>query len=259
MKVDYPIQWVPVTPDYILASMQEEWRQIALPDPTEERELPTFTTTIAQWRDLLDLLDWRRLGRALNEAWGTSFSRQQWREVLEPPREKTLRQVCELLASQAKRPLVPPATLLGHRCGSAGVFLAIRAMLIHAGVRDCVRPSTALQPMLRKRPEVFLRQVARLSPGGLPFAFRGGLWRTVTTLICLLGVLLLVIGGTSDIPEIILTGVVLCGAGWIGELSYHGPLTLENVTTFRQLAELVVQKQQQYGFGPWAGDKRKLP
>ena len=48
-------------------------------------------------------------------------------------------------------------------------------------------------------------------------------------------------------PEYILASIQ---EEWIGGLLYHGPLTLENVNTFRQLAELIIQKQQRYGFGP---------
>jgi hypothetical protein len=102
MKAAYPVQWVSATPEYILASIQGEWRQIMLPDATEERDLPTFNTTIAQWRDLLDLVEWRPLGRSLNKAWGTNFSRQQWREVLEPARKKTLRGVVADAANKSQ-------------------------------------------------------------------------------------------------------------------------------------------------------------
>jgi len=257
MNAVYSIQWVPVTPEYILASFQEEWRQIALPDAQEERELPTFTTTIAQWRDLLDLVDWSRLGRALNEAWGTNFSRQQWREVLEPSRKKTLRGVCDLLASQAKRPLVPPAKLLGHECAAAGVFLAVRSLLLQAGVPDDLRPSTTLEPVLRKWPKVFQNEIARLCPGGLPFVFAGWFGGALTGLICLMGWLLMVVGSSASVAELIIVGVLLCGAGWIGGLFYHGPLALKNVSDFRQLAELIVEQQQRYGFAPRSCERPK--
>ena len=60
MKAEYPIEWRPATPQYILASLREEWRQCALTEgeqPDEvERRLPTFATTVHQWREAMELL-----------------------------------------------------------------------------------------------------------------------------------------------------------------------------------------------------------
>ena len=111
---------------------------------------------------------------------------------------------------------------------------------------------------MRKWPKVFQKQIAQLSPGGLPFIHGGRFWSRFTALTFLVGVLLLVIGSIFHLAEVTIVGVVLCGAGWIGGLFYHGPLTLENVNSFRQLAELIVEKQQRYGFGPRPSEKAKL-
>ncbi len=60
MKAGYPIGWVPATPDYIFASLREEWRQCALSEGEEaeevERQLPALTTTVHEWREALDLV-----------------------------------------------------------------------------------------------------------------------------------------------------------------------------------------------------------
>jgi hypothetical protein len=249
MKAAYPVQSVPVTPEYILASIQEEWWQVALLDGYEpedtEKEMPTFSTTIHEWRDVMDLLGWRALGKALDEAWGTEFSREQWRDTLEPAREKTLRGVCELLASQAKRPVAPPVKLLGHDCRAAGIFLAIRSLLIEAGGSSDARPSTALKPFLRRYSGVFLGPVARLAPGGLPFAQANQVAIRLCALSSLMAVLLFVGSSIWKEPGSAIAGVVLFGASWLGGWLVRGPLKLEHVDTFRGLTELIVKLQKQ--------------
>jgi hypothetical protein len=53
MKTCCQIEYVPATPEYVLASIREEWRQSALLDGEEpddiERQLPTFATTVHEW------------------------------------------------------------------------------------------------------------------------------------------------------------------------------------------------------------------
>jgi hypothetical protein len=254
MKIHYPIRWVPARPEYILASLQEEWRQVAALDGYEpediEKEMPTFSTTIHQWRDSMDLLGWRALGKALNEAWGTKFSRDQWRGVLEPAKERTLRGVCELLSSQAQRPVAPPVTLLGHDCREAGVFLAIRSLLIDAGDSIDVWPSTALKPFLRRYPRVFLGPIARLVPGGLPFIQANQTALRFCAVVSLVAIILLGCSGIWKEPVLAIFGVLLFVAGWLGGWLVRGPLRLERVGTFRELTGLILKLQKQAGVGP---------
>lgn len=252
MKSSYPIQWLPATPEYILAGIQEEWRQFArdceLTAEDRERQMPTFNTTIRRWCDDAMLDEWMPLGQALNQTWGTKFTRKQWRQVLEPAREKTIRGVCELLATQAQRPLVPPAKILGHECQSAGVFLAIRSLLIAAGAPANLRPSSSVEPYLKKWPKVFQEEIDPLVLGGLPYKLVNEFWPILTGLTSTVGALLLVAGSISKVPETIIVGVFLFAGGWLGGLLYRGPLTLESANTFRDLVEIIVKKQRAYGF-----------
>lgn len=251
MRADYPIQWVPATPEYILACLQEEWRQCALPD--EEGKLPTFETTVDEWREAMDLVWWSPLGHALNKFWGTKFSEWQWFRVLVPAREQTLGDVCRLLATKAQRPVVPPARLLGCDCASAGVFLAIRSLLLRAGAPPELRPSTPLKPYLRKWPKVFRKEVSRLVPGGLPFGFEGNLSERVFAWSAILGGLLLAASALVNEPALIITGVMLFALGWFGGLFgstwFPGRLTLRNVKTFRDLTEMIIKQQRWAGVG----------
>lgn len=257
MKPEYSINWVPATPEYILASLREEWRQCALiegeqPDDIE-RELPAFAVTVHEWRETLDLLGWRALGRALNESWGTRFTPDQWFSVLEPARERTLRGVCELLATQALRPVVPPARLLGHECAAAGVFLAIRSLLVQAGAPPQLRPSTPLESFLQKWPEVFLTQISRLSPGGLSFTRKQEFLTAVVVLSYILAALLTLLGLLAKDPWLPIAGLALFGLGWIGAGCgrwFQGSLEMDSVTDFRGLTEVIMTQQSRAGLGP---------
>lgn len=256
MKADYPIEYVPATPEYILACIREQWRQNALLDGEEpddaERQLPTFVTTVHEWREAMDLVGWRPLGQALNEDWETQFTESQWFSVLMPAREKTLRGVCELLATQARRWVLPPAKMLGRECASAGVFLAMRALLVQAGAPRELRPSTPLEPFLQKWPEVFLQQVSRLAPGGLPFTRKNETFNTLIALSYIFSGLLLLPGLLVKDPWMASGAVILYGLAWIGAGCggwFPGPLKLEAVTNFRGLTEAIVEQQRRSGFG----------
>jgi hypothetical protein len=254
MNARYPIEWVPATPEYVLACFQEEWRQRAWLEAAEpaavERPWPTFETTIQAWREALDLVWWSPLGQSYNKSWGTRFSEWRWFSVLVPARQKTLRDVCHLLASQARRPRVPPAKLLGCACGSAGIFLAVRSLLSPAGAPPGVRPSTPVGPFLKRWPKVFLREISRLAPGGLPFTCEDGPLVTPIALGSLAGVLLLLASCAVAEPVLTIAGVILFGAGWLGGLCYRGRLAFERVRTFRGLTGVIVEQQRRAGVGP---------
>ncbi len=257
MKTDYPIEWVPANQEYILASLREEWRQCALSEGEEtervERQLPMFTTTIHEWRESMDLVGWKALGQALNASWGTQFSADQWFNVLEPAREKTIRELCALLATQARRPLVPPARMLGCQCPTAGIFLAIRCLLVQVGAPCDLRPSTPLAPFLQRWPEVFQQRISRLAPGGLLFTYKQETLTLLVILFYILAALLVLLSLVAGSPWPAIGGVFFYGLGWSAAGCgrwFPGPVTLGSVTTFRGLTEAIIEQQSRTGFGP---------
>src|SRR4051794_23215382 len=89
--------------------------------------------------------------------------------VLEPANTRTLRGVCELIASHAERTRVVNAGHFGTSSKSAGAFLAIRSLLLCAGAdAGAVRPSLPIADVTRRFPQVFLGPISRLAPGRLP-------------------------------------------------------------------------------------------
>ncbi len=248
----YQVRWVPATPEYILAHLQEEWRQCAVTgDPNEPAsQPPTFVTTVHEWRQELDLVWWSPLGHALNKEWNTKFSQRQWFGVLVPAREKTLRHVCNLLATAAQRPVFPRRKLLGCDGAAAGVFLAVRSILVQAGAPPPLRPSTPLEPYLRNWPKVFCEQIARLAPGGLPLCFENRFMERCTALSLALGCLLLLLSAFAAEPWLVIGGVALFAFGWFGGLFggswFPGRLKLENTSTFRGLTERIVEQHRRF-------------
>ncbi|HRZ47691.1 MAG TPA: hypothetical protein P5555_21160 [Candidatus Paceibacterota bacterium] len=253
MRADYPIECVPATPEYILAGIQEEWRQGAGLCGDAGEAPPTFAATVKQWREAMDLVCWSPLGHALNKQWGTSFSQWEWFGVLVPAGEKNLGDVCRLLARQARRPKIPPAKLLGHECPEAGLVLAIRALLVRAGATPRLKPSTSLESYLKRWPKVFLKGICSLAPGGVPFTFEASRFGTVAVVSFILGIVCLAGGAASSEPWGIIVGVLLFALGWFGgflEGSWiHGPLELDGATTFRDLTQRVFEQQRRCGVG----------
>jgi hypothetical protein len=160
-----------MTPDDVLEVFVESCRQdCAINGECDPEVSIHFDMTVSEWRDACDLLsNSRKLGRALNEWFETDFSDSQWRSVLRPARRRTLRQVCELIATRAQRPVITPASVLGHECLTAGAFFTIREVLRRADfdVAD-LRPSTALSTFLETRGGMFVSTVAKLGSMGLP-------------------------------------------------------------------------------------------
>lgn len=70
---------------------------------------------------------------ALNKAWSIDLEDLDWESVLEPSETRTLREVCELIAQQAKVNKVSPVAFLGGRCSANRAFQAIRVAIV-AGI-----------------------------------------------------------------------------------------------------------------------------
>lgn len=163
-------QPAPCTPDYVLEVIRDSYRHQVQYDPEAEPGVNlAFDSTVADWRCACDLLVCKPLGRALGSEWGFHATDEAWRQVLEPPKQRRLIDVCAFIASQVVRPVARPSKLLGSLCQSGGTFFAVREALRVAGAKvEGLRPSSPLQPLLSKYPGVFLGPVSRLAPNRLP-------------------------------------------------------------------------------------------
>lgn len=158
-----------MTAEDVLAALRESLRQQVEYDPEATQTELTFDSTIAAWRDACDLVAWRPLGRALNAIFETHFTDGEWKPVLTPPKRRTLRDVCALLASQARAPMVESKCLLGASCRAAGTFLLVRDALRRDGANvDDLRPSSPTAPWLRKHLGALLILAEKIAPRKLP-------------------------------------------------------------------------------------------
>lgn len=238
-----------VTPNYALALIRDSHRQQCQYDPEADPSVElTFDSTVAEWRLACDLVSWRELADASNAWWGFECSREEWRAALEPATERTLRDVCELLARHAKIPRPRPAMLLGSPCVSGGTFLTIRALLGEAGAdaRE-IAPSTPLDYYARRYLHVFLGPISWLAPDALPPVkildhpiSKTALWGTLA------GLILMPVGACTSLHALTIIGVsafaVSYAMTWIAA-RWLGPSRVEfgNLKTFRDLATSVAR------------------
>ncbi len=249
MDVHYPTIDESATSDYVLTVMRDDHRLMCHVGEADPNVLLSLDTTVAEWREACDLLDWRELGHALNQFWCISCSDAEWRRALTPEKEKRLSDVCHLIAAHASRPTIRPATLFGNTCASAGAFLTIRSLLNQAGARaEEIAPSTALAPYARRHLDVFLGAIRRLAPGALPpVRIRMPIYdATVRGLFA--GVLCLVIARLAGEPLFTIFGVLVLAVSYLVQLAARGfpPTSVEigQLKTFRELAQVVARGSQ---------------
>jgi hypothetical protein len=161
---------VGVDAEYILRVLIDEHRQQVRLDPEADPGATlSFRTSVADWRSACDLVAWRKLGHALNASWKINATESEWKSVLEPARQRTLRDVCQFLANRVQLPKLVPMGYLGASCASAGAFFGIRSALAEQGIDTRgIKPSTELATYAALAPVVFISFAARIAPGRLP-------------------------------------------------------------------------------------------
>jgi hypothetical protein len=245
MNNKFPPQEVPATPEYVLSVIADNHRQQSQFDPEVDRDtVLTFDTTVARWREACDLLSWTRLAHALNSAWSVNFSDDEWKAVLHPPRQRTLLDVCTLIASRANRPVIRAITMLGKPCNTAGAFLTVRHFLSQAGAdASQIGPSTELSPFLRTYLGEFLGPISRLAPGRLPpVAIRTSFYHSAVVgfAISLLFVLVTALVGRPECTALAtMFAIVFYPLIWIAARRRPEDVQFGELKTFRDLAYLL--------------------
>jgi hypothetical protein len=170
IDTNYPTSSEKATPEYVLAVFQDLHRHAAAIDPDVERDSElSFETTIQEWRLICDLLPWRELALEYNKLFEINCSKDRWRVVLEPAKTRTLLDVCNLVASEATRPKIRPAHLLGPPCRTAGAFLTVRSILQDQGaIGSNITPASDLLDYARLHWKPLLYSLIRIAPGALP-------------------------------------------------------------------------------------------
>jgi hypothetical protein len=129
----------------------------------------TPESTVHQWRQECELGSWRTISNALNDFFRIHVREQEWRAALVPPKRRTMGDVCALVARHAMTPAIEPVTILGATSASAGAFLALRAAMLNCGIDvSDLRPSTPVEPYLRRHARLVLTELTKLAPTRVP-------------------------------------------------------------------------------------------
>jgi hypothetical protein len=260
-RMQRAVRIVPASPEFVLAALRASHRHQCSVDPEAEPDVElSFDTTVAAWRNACDLVGTKELAQALNEDWDVAISVAAWKAVLDPPESRTLREVCELIASHATQTEILSVGHFGTSSKAAGAFLAVRSLLLRAGADPrTVRPSLPIADATRHFPSTFLGPISKLAPTKLPtITIRTPV---VTAALVTVGVGLL---GLFALPVAGWLGF----AGWRTELGVfftavaalgHVSLWLANrfirpaevhfgtIVTFRDLAEVIAGERPDAG------------
>jgi len=170
MYDDYQISTRPMTADDAFAILVALMREAAVGYGDATINALSFDTSIFEWELAFIGAGDVAIPRGFNAIFGTSLSADAWKAVLEPPRQRTLGDVCRLVAQHAAvTPVIEPITVMGDRSHAAGAFLAVRRILQDEGVDvSQLRPSSLLAPYLLEKWQHVLPRLRQLAPQRLP-------------------------------------------------------------------------------------------
>lgn len=134
----------------------------------------TFETTIFDWRDICDLVETNELWKYLNYYFHLQASRETWKEILEPEDQRTLGDLCRFVSDMVEREVIEPIKIMGNYCGTAAIFKSLKRRLADRGldVTD-IRPSSRLEPLIKKYRHILIEEVNLLAPTVLsPIGFK---------------------------------------------------------------------------------------
>jgi hypothetical protein len=234
----------PATPEQILGIFQD-WQRLEWGKHLIEKEILSFDTTIKHWRDNCELQGWQALGKSLNTYFGTAFSKDEWQVVMKSEKQKTLRDVCSLIATRAILPKVGELKVFGKSCKTASAFFALRLCLQKAGVDVAqIRPSSRLDGFLRLDTQAMIETISRLAPGRLPIMkTKFNMGHRFSGWVCLTGLLSLIAGGMLKKPEWIIFGCSALVLGFIAITAFSNrpaaKVQLEGCETFADLSRLI--------------------
>lgn len=213
----------------------------------------TFDSSIADWRSACDLVGWRKLAKVLNEEWGMTVTDADWRDILEPPGGRTIRNLCEVISRGGLIECIPERGLLGCRSADGRVLRVLRRILLQLGEpRGKIGANALVGPLLSKYGAHFLSPCLRIAPGALPALkpvgrFRKGL---VVALSCLLLIAMCCYLSASLAPGLpllslgtwsLISGSLAFLLLWIPDPLFRGSVILPGIVTLGDLAECLAR------------------
>jgi hypothetical protein len=134
------------TSQEIFEVFKEQHRLFSPLDPmADPRFIMQPDSSIGDWRDAMDLLEWHDLAQHFNAEFGVDIPMSSWKSVLEPSFDKPIWGVCTLLSEHAIKEVIEPVRIFGHECLTAAVFFRLKQKLGEKGANvSALRPSTPL-------------------------------------------------------------------------------------------------------------------
>ncbi len=170
MDSHYETIKTPATAEYVFGVIQEVYRQSwELEHECEPEVILTIDSSIKDSWKGFELVDWNPFNQSLNELFGIQIDKGEWKTLLEPASEKTLRGVCNRIAKAVFQEQIKPINLLGKTCLKGGIFLTIRSKRAQSGAPvEHLSPSSELAPYAKNHLSVFLEISSKLFPGKFP-------------------------------------------------------------------------------------------
>lgn len=237
----------PATPEQILGIFRD-WQRLEFGKVADEKAILSFNTTVSDWRAVSDLHGWRQLGEALNKFFNTTFSKEEWRAAMKPERQRTLWDVCALVASRANLPKIHEAKILGRACKTASAFFALRSHLRLAGLNvELICPSAKLDSCLRLHTQVAIEVICKLVPGRMPLMkTKFNLGHRLSGWVCFAALVELVAGGIGEKPEWTVIGSVVFCLAFIAITVFSNlppaSVRLDSLKTFGDLSRLIASE-----------------
>jgi hypothetical protein len=240
-----------LTSDEVFFILREEHR---LCSPLDHEANPSFdlqpSTTIADWIDARDLLRWHKLAKVYNDEFKIDVDLESWKGVFAPSNKKTVKDVCDLIASHAKIEVIKPVKVFGQTCISAAIFKSIKKNLESRGIDTSdIGPSSEIEPVLKKHFGVFVGHINKNFAGVIP-----EIRKQRTSLERISGYFFLIfitslIGGifwnpllNVSVPTFII-GAILWFIDYKLFNYRRGMLTIPGIVTFRDLVDKIVESK----------------
>jgi len=250
---DYRTPMSPMTPDDVLAVLIDVQRLAGCVAPAETAAISS-ATTVCDWMQAFDSDDWRAIAEWFNEIFEISIELDQWRRALRPARQRTLGDLCQLIAAHAVGPRIEPILVFGQHCSTAAAFLAVREVLHRDGADTAdLRPSSMLEPYVHHLRGNSFWQLARLAPGRVPPMVSAGVSASEVCAIgifagwCvwLMGLVLRhgqfkLVGGVCEIAFVL-------GAWTIGRMKRLNRVRFANLHTFKDLCLVLTGERSPTG------------
>ncbi|PCI92906.1 MAG: hypothetical protein COB15_17150 [Flavobacteriales bacterium] len=159
-----------ITAEEVFFIFKEEHRICSHFDPEADPTVVlTMDSSIEDWRYSMDLLKWEKLSQYLNKEFEIQPNKEEWIEALCPAKEKTMRNVCELISHHARLEVIKPIKLFGKQCLSASLFRSIEKNLSNRGVDTSgLKPSSKIEPFLKSNFGEFIEQINKNFTGVIP-------------------------------------------------------------------------------------------